>query len=743
MLRRLTTVQLTLTRHARLVSSAASSTGNGPVHPPTRITEEEKMKILRRQMAKAERDERTDIIQALAPVKDYIEGLTRRASSRLPGGAYEESQEKIEKPSPEAYQPHTVYLLESRYHVSYGAGRVEHFEHAYGYCRTPDFEQVVRMYNSEQCPPAEKQAMDNALWPWRRPDSVKSIKWWNDNNELQEAQLDLSIPNTSPKVTVSSHGTASQPADDSWTRPGDAVKASGKDFERRDVQTDSVKHRVSEENLNDIVVQLQSRGHKVPFEVELEDGSVAHPSGFVPPTAADKFNDHAMVGQNSPPLVDSTRKRIPPEDTHSEAVPGISQWEAIKAREAEEKILMPHLTETILSRGVSAETKPRNAKIPTEIHGVGDGTDGQPTQHPSGFIPPSPMMARGEYDARITTIDSELALSDTIKKRRARYLEHIQNEPFWRPLLAITVSTRPLADTIMRLAKSLSGGSALHASVPEDDRKSKTSYPERLRQLRMDRLKSLAVGLAEALAGERGGLVGLRFSPEDGGRGTAGAGLEKPIPWEKRVIGVGVGEWVPLADEFKRGFEEVAKTIPHSRGEENLEPFLVYGLDEQGKPVDSDIVAKFPWPKTVMESPVSEEARAAVSRIKDLKKLLGRDALEGTELRVVAPKVADGSDACFDLATTFTILKEGQALPADYDPEKHHVYAGPLARDMLHQYIELLFEKYRPEIALHRAGTGSGVTYPRLGAVEDLEEMEEDGGNHDEADSVEQHVPRN
>ncbi|EEB87721.1 hypothetical protein MPER_14833, partial [Moniliophthora perniciosa FA553] len=152
---------------------------------------------------------------------------------------------------------------------------------------------------------------------------------------------------------------------------------------------------------------MPSREGKVPFEVELNDGTVEHPSGFVPPTAADKFGDRSSVGSNAPPGASYRTKRSSViEETHSEAVPGIEQWKAIKQREIEEGTLMPHLTEGILQGGVSAAMKQRDEKIPTEVYGVNEGGEVQPMQHPSGFIPPTPKMARGEHEARTATVSA-------------------------------------------------------------------------------------------------------------------------------------------------------------------------------------------------------------------------------------------------------------------------------------------------------------------------------------------------
>lgn len=57
----------------------------------------------------------------------------------------------------------------------------------------------------------------------------------------------------------------------------------------RAVQTAAVAHRVLESNFEKVDATTLPSLHKVPFEVHELDGTVKHPSGFVPPTPAHKF----------------------------------------------------------------------------------------------------------------------------------------------------------------------------------------------------------------------------------------------------------------------------------------------------------------------------------------------------------------------------------------------------------------------------------------------------------------------
>ncbi|TFY54070.1 hypothetical protein EVG20_g9857, partial [Dentipellis fragilis] len=72
--------------------------------------------------------------------------------------------------------------------------------------------------------------------------------------------------------------------------PGAAVERMA-DLRARDstIQTTGVRERVQEEDFTGINAQLRSREQKVPFEVRAKDGTICHPSGFVPPTPAHDF----------------------------------------------------------------------------------------------------------------------------------------------------------------------------------------------------------------------------------------------------------------------------------------------------------------------------------------------------------------------------------------------------------------------------------------------------------------------
>ncbi|KZT38652.1 hypothetical protein SISSUDRAFT_1046662 [Sistotremastrum suecicum HHB10207 ss-3] len=139
---------------------------------------------------------------------------------------------------------------------------------------------------------------------------------------------------------------------------------------------------------------------------------------------------------------------------------------------------------------------------------------------------------------------------ETLRLHRARYLATLDSEPFWRPLLSVTFPTRPLATSVVRLAKALPHGLAYYASIPSDERKSVLSFSSRVRNLRMNRFRDLIKEVVIRLAGYRGGFPGLRYSSADRGMTINGERLAEPLTVDERKVSVGLAEW------YWRGAEE-------------------------------------------------------------------------------------------------------------------------------------------------------------------------------------------
>ncbi|KAI0819774.1 hypothetical protein BC628DRAFT_1423511 [Trametes gibbosa] len=198
-----------------------------------------------------------------------------------------------------------------------------------------------------------------------------------------------------------------------------------------------------------LAAKTRTREEKIPVEVRLPDGTIAHPSGFEPPTPETDFHPTAAkVPTENDPLIATVKQtwddrefNIPaPQPTISDPVKD-QQWlksltsvsdinaESIVAanaattterrskiktrsrlqendpdsvvpafyierkkqrndiaeRKEEEGGLMAELNAGILSEDLAAQTREREEKIPVEVF-LADGT----IAHASGFIPPTP-----------------------------------------------------------------------------------------------------------------------------------------------------------------------------------------------------------------------------------------------------------------------------------------------------------------------------------------------------------------
>ncbi|KAF8170730.1 hypothetical protein K438DRAFT_1773669 [Mycena galopus ATCC 62051] len=155
---------------------------------PRAVKPAERVKIVARRMMKAERDERVDVTHALTPIYGrFYTAHDLRSSNWFPGGAYVSKRKVYESPVEEAYQSHTVFILESRYNIRYGVGRVDAPDYVYGVCREEDLPGVLKRYNSGGAPRSVLEAMDNARWPsgpQRKPQPRQ--RWWVDREDLEQ-----------------------------------------------------------------------------------------------------------------------------------------------------------------------------------------------------------------------------------------------------------------------------------------------------------------------------------------------------------------------------------------------------------------------------------------------------------------------------------------------------------------------------------------------------------------------------
>ncbi|KAG2155346.1 uncharacterized protein EDB93DRAFT_1130268 [Suillus bovinus] len=680
------------------------------------VSPEEQARIIKRRIEKAERDERMDITMALTPVKTYMGGFTRprdlRALYWSKDGPYDAQKRSYEAPSPAAYTPHTVYLLEARHLTKHGIGRADSLEHIVGVCRECDFPDVLAKYNSAHSPAIE--TMDNARWPWVAQARTKRVKWWNPGEDPKEIARGVTEDSQYkaedvsafsgengeaavnkgrlilPKLTVTGkhvrafHSSARRPypsesyneehivpnfyikhkrdrklqtdklmkssVTPSTTSPSATDTAAGLDVAAAEEaahdptrQTKAVKRRKHEESAlmehlsdsilgDDLVASTRRLVSKIPVEHYDKDGYLVHPSGFVVP------------GKGHSSTSDAARAKERERDEDEERT---AQTASVAERVLESDFDHVH--------SAMASTRPRSHKVPFEIREP-DGT----VKHPSGFVPPTPAnefkysdsasLERGLAGAisRQRARDADNKNSETMKSRRlhtsavvrasevalpnrlmqpvpapeiaealsglsegepddhvgairAKYLPTLAQEPFFRPLLTLTVSTRPLANSLVRLSRALPRGLPFYASILPEERKFSDSLSSRMRNLRLNRMQDLAVAMAQALSGARGGFVGIRFSPDERGRGVDGEGLEKALDWDKRVIGVGIGNWFSRAQELKEGFKMAAEeevVTPYTSEGVQLDngPFKLYGLDDWGRRICDETGEEFAYP---------------------------------------------------------------------------------------------------------------------------------------------------
>ncbi|KZT58013.1 hypothetical protein CALCODRAFT_482712 [Calocera cornea HHB12733] len=205
------------------------------------------------------------------------------------------------------------------------------------------------------------------------------------------------------------------------------------------------------------------------------------------------------------------------------------------------------------------------------------------TDLPPVYVPPikrimKAMVAREEATAlaNVFGTGAEPVVDENkekLKERREQYSALMQQEPFFRPLLAMTFPTRPIAASVLRLSKSLSRGLPYYASVSGDDRKHASSFASRMREMRLTRMRGLCMDTSLRLQGHRGGFVGLRLTPKDLGRTINGEGLQ----WEYQgKIPVLFGEWQPRVEEQIRIW----------KGMEGSNICTIGLMDEYGIPIE-------------------------------------------------------------------------------------------------------------------------------------------------------------
>lgn len=319
-----------------------------------------------------------------------------------------------------------------------------------------------------------------------------------------------------------------------------------------------------------LAADMKHREEKIPVEVkDPKTGTVRHPSGFEPPTPETHFHPAAAKTATEDHPMMSTVKVPWTEVLHLKNGGGSRGFHSSAAAGA---VAMPHDALDFLALSRAPEP------IVDEAQNEHEDED-------------EDANAIGAYEHA----DSE------VQAVRRQYLPTLGAEPFWRPLLTATFSTRPLAMSFARLSRGLARGTPFYTTVSNEDRKCHSSFPTRLRNLRMKRMQELTFDLARLLRGDRGGLIGVRFDPSQRGRGYDGEGFDDLLPAEKRNVKIGVGEWYQLSAEVKERFVEGARELDLADSVE------VFGLTEHGARTDGKL-----WRVPPSRTVVKDEQNNAV-----------------------------------------------------------------------------------------------------------------------------------
>ncbi|GJE93560.1 hypothetical protein PsYK624_097190 [Phanerochaete sordida] len=350
-----------------------------------------------------------------------------------------------------------------------------------------------------------------------------------------------------------------------------------------------------------IAAQTRPREEKIPPEVVEEDGTVRLPSGFEPPTPATEFHPVAALPavETDDPVVKlgniTWEEALAPSDAEADA-------EAVDAAASG--------SSSPASRGVrgfhtSAVARAREVPLPDLDSHAASSSQRPLKRLPKDSAPVKPKQAPFSVGAKneeqedgddfflegddvVEEVGGPVSpIAETVRdfnsqlhEYREQYMKTLKEEPFWRPVLTATFSTRSLALTYARLSRALPRGLPFYASIDEADRKYGPTFNSRMRQLRVRRMRQLALDIARRLRGDFGGFPGIRFSPSDRGRTLGGEGLEAPIPSDKRTVLIGVAGWDSRGEELREVTEQEIAELELDEG------FNVFSLDQWGRRMD-------------------------------------------------------------------------------------------------------------------------------------------------------------
>lgn len=439
-------------------------------------------------------------------------GFTRprdlRVTNWMPGGRYIAKNKPYEDPPTAAYKPTTVFLIQSKYFVKHGLGRMNTPVFIVDYCPAGHFKRYLRQINSGYAPSALLESMDNACWPGVAENvRLKRTKWWDSEEDPKNVRMEALY---GPEEAQSSN------------EPQQPVIEEEMEYESDDddLQVDLAR----------VAKARDERKQKIK-EMKMSGASQTTIANFTSiPWDPTKHMFNLKVAGPSPKLTREQLQYV----TDKEKLRMFSQWIS------HNPTTRPSVTET-------SEKFDQN------------------------FLNPD-------------FVDTTLA--GTVYQYRQQYIPTLEETPFWIPVLAVTFPTRAIARTVARLSKALPRGIPYYSSLVAEDLKCRYSQPSRLLNLRLTRMRRLAIQTAERLAGYFGGFPGLRYDPKKPGRGVKGTLLDSPpTPEQKRVVAL-VGDWYQRASDEVAGYVEEGRTpigagLMDERGNA-LDPNLAFDEDDSG-----------------------------------------------------------------------------------------------------------------------------------------------------------------
>jgi hypothetical protein len=457
----------------------------------------------------------------------YMGGFTRprdlRVTNWMPGGAYIQKGKAYENPNSTAYTPHTVFLVQSRYSVNQTLGRANTPEYIVGFVTENKFKKYLRQINSGWAGDELLEIMDNACWPGiSETTDLKRVKWWKSEED----------PNSIRRAVLegldNGPGTTAKPVAPQSEEKRDEKNVKEVDAEDEEYDSDD------DDLLADLARVEEAKQERKRKKAQLKKQGASA-------VAVSHFN---TIPFNPTMILYEHKVKNVPAKLTTQQVSYISNKERLR-----------HYTK-YLSHLPTPDTKPVSTEDPGYDENLRDPT----------FV--------------------ETVLAGTSYEYRKKYIPTLAEQPFWIPVLAITLPTRPLARTVARLAKALPRGLPYLASIPQEDYKCRSSLPSRMLNLRLVRMRRLAMQTAERLAGYFGGFPGLRFDPSMPGRGVNGAMLDAPTTQEQRRAIALVANWYSRSqDEVDAYKTEGRISIPAGLMDErgnSLDPSLAVEEDTKG-----------------------------------------------------------------------------------------------------------------------------------------------------------------